>query len=228
MRPVGLSTADLEQRRVVRGCLDVLNARDLRHARLPVVRVLVQRVGLRAELRHLGERPGADRVRVEELVDVRDLREHVLGHDEDGVQVDGHELRVLGLQRDDDLVGALLLDRGDVRPLAVGADHVHRLVLLAGREAVDDVGRGQRLAVRPLDARAQVQRDLLAVLAPGIALREPLVLLAAAGRRGDHERLVHAAADEGGRGDALHVRVEVANEGWIARARGHQALVCGG
>ena len=123
--------------------------------------------------------------------------------------------------------GALLLDGRDVRSLARRAEDVHRRVLLAGGHAVDDVGGGQRLAVRPLDALAEVDRQRLAVLAPRVALGEPLVLAAATGRSRDHERLVHAAADEGRRGEALDVRVEVADERGIAGAGGDEAPVCG-
>ena len=118
-------------------------------------------------------------------------------------------------------------DGGDVRALAEGADDVHRLVLLAGREAVDDVGGRQRLAVRPLDALADLERQRLAVLAPRVALGEPLVLAAAAGGRRDHERLVDATAHERRRRQSLDVRVEVAHERRIARARRDEALVRG-
>ena len=109
--------------------------------------------------------------------------------------------------------------------LAEGADDVHRLVLLAGGEAVDDVGGRQRLAVRPPDVLADLERQRLAVLAPAVALGEPLVLAAAAGGRRDHERLVDAAAHERRRRQALDVRVEVAHERRIARAGRDEALV---
>ena len=118
---------------------------------------------------------------------------------------------------------APLSNRGDVRVLTEHAEDVHRLVLPAGGQAVDDVGSGERPAVGPADALADVQAERPAVLAPRIALREPLVLPAAACRRHDHERLVHAAANEARRREPLDVRVEEAHERRIARARRDEA-----
>ena len=84
----------------------------------------------------------------------------------------------------------------DVRVGRREPDHVHRLVLLAGGQAVDDVGRRERLAVRPLDAVLQVEREGLVPVRPLPALREPRIQVAAAGDRADDQRLVEGAAHE--------------------------------
>src|SRR5262249_2859965 len=56
------------------------------------------------------------------------------------------------------------------------ADVVQRLVLLHELERVGDVVRGERLAIAPLDAVTQLERDGLAIRAPREALGEPRVL----------------------------------------------------
>ena len=81
-------------------------------------------------------------------------------------------------------------------PARVEADDVHRLVLLAGGEAVDHVGSGQRLAVRPLRRPCDLERQRLVAVAPLPALREPRIDVAATGDRRDDERLVDRALHE--------------------------------
>ena len=124
-----------------------------------------------------------------------DLRPDVLRHDELEVQVCGDELRIRRLERDGDAERPDLLDRGDVRVRAVEADDVHRVarVLLAGGQAVDHVGGGQRLAVRPLDVGLDLQVQRLLVATPRPALRQPGVDVTALGDNRDRERLVDRA-----------------------------------
>ena len=64
VRPVDLAALDLQQRGVVRGRLLVLEARDLRRARLPVGRVLAVDDVLRRQPRDVRERARADRLGV--------------------------------------------------------------------------------------------------------------------------------------------------------------------
>ena len=120
---------------------------------------------------------------------------------------------------------AHLLDRDDVRPLAIQADDVHALVLLAGREAVDDIGGGQRLAVRPLDVRLDLQRQHLVAVAPLPALGQPGVDLASTGDGRDDERLVHGALHEAAVQHRARIRVEAARERGITRARHDETRV---
>ena len=148
------------------------------------------------------------------------------------VEIRSDELRVDRLEVDDDLVRAGGLDRLDVRVGSHEADQVHRLVLLAGREAVGDVGGGERLAVAPLRVLDEVERERLVAVAPLPALREPRIGVAAAGDAADDERLVERATDEGAAGQARGgIGVEVLDEGGVARAGHDEAAVpglCGG
>jgi hypothetical protein len=119
------------------------------------------------------------------------------------------------------LIDAMLLS-APTRP-----DAIHRLVLATGGEAVDDVSGRERLAVRPLGLRRDVQRERLVAVAPSPAAREPRGRLAAAARH-DGQRLVHGACTNAllGRPPA-GVRVEVLREGRIARSGHDEALVRG-
>src|SRR4029450_13364124 len=89
------------------------------------------------------------------------------------VHVCGEDLRVGRLQLEDDLVRASRLDGDDLVAGAGQADPVHELVLASGQEAVDDVGRGELLAVRPLRIPGEVHRELLVAVAPLPASGEP-------------------------------------------------------
>src|SRR5581483_4620922 len=205
--------------------LDVFEAGDLRKARLPGARVLREDVVLRREAGDLVERAGADRVRVGERRRIGHLRPDVLRDDELAVQDRGDELRVRRLQRDRHVVGTVGADGLDVVTGAGQADAIHDRALMAGGEAVDDVERGQRLAVRPLDALLEMERERLVAVAPGPGLREPRNGLEPA-LADDDERLVKGALDERATREAGGgVGVEVLDEGRVTGTRHDDALV---
>ena len=225
VRPVDLPALDEGERGVVRRGLHVLEARDLRQALLPVVRVLVEDVVLRGEARDHVVRSRAHRPRVVEGRDVADLGPHVSRHDEQPVHRGCDELRVGRLQLDDDLVGASRLDGDDLVAGSGQADPVHELVLASGQEAVDDVGRGELLAVRPFHASSEVQREGLVAVAPFPASGEPRYGLEATFGR-DDQRLVERPLDErAARQPGRGVGVEVLDERRVAGARHDEALV---
>ena len=225
MRPVNLAALDQRERAVVRGGLHVLEARDLRQARLPVVRVLAEHVVLRGEAGDLGERTRPNRVRVRERRRISDMRPDVLRDHDYEVQRRRDELRVSGLQLDHDRVVALCADRREVRVGARVAGQVHDLVLHAGLDAVDDVRRGERLAVAPLDALRERKGQGLVAVRPLPAASEPRDgRLAALGA--DEQALIERALDERAAGEARsRERVEVLREGGIARTRHDEALM---
>ena len=228
VRPVDLSALDLRDAGVVRRGPHVLEARDLRQALLPVVRVLAQDVVLSREARDLVVRTGADGIRVRERRGILDARPDVLRHDEDAVERRRDELRVGRLELDHDRMCTLGADRRDVVVGAGEADAVHRLVLPAGCQAVGDVGGRQRLAVRPLGVRRNVQGEGLVAVRPLPAARQPGDRPGPTGRNHD-QRLVHRALHERvARERAAGVRVEVLGERRIARPGHHEALVSRG
>ena len=190
------------------------------------MRVLVEDVVLRREPPEDRERARADRARVRERRGIAHLRPDVLRHDELLVQDGGDELRVDRLQLDDDRVAAGRPDGLDVRVGRCDPDQVHRLVLVAGGEAVDDVERGQRLAVRPRRVLDDVERQGLVPVAPLPGPREPRIRMAATGDARDDQRLVERAAHECSAGQARPgVGVEVLGEGRIAGAGHDEARV---
>ncbi len=132
------------------------------------------------------------------------------------------------LSADRDAARTDALDRHDVRAGAGEADDVHRLVLLAGGQAVDHVGSGQRLAVRPLRVLDDLERQRLVAVAPLPALREPRIDVASTSDRGNDERLVDRALHDVAVEGRARVRVERMRERRIARTRHDEALVCGG
>src|SRR5207247_691935 len=102
------------------------------------------------------------------------------------------------------------------------------LVLLAGREAVRDVGRGEWLPVTPLRVLDEVQGQRLVAVAPLPAPREQRICVAASGNTRDDERLVERAAHERAARQARRgVWVEVLDEGGVARAGHHEAGMAG-
>ena len=224
MRPVGLAAHDLEEARVVGRGEDPLHAVDPREALRPVVRVLRELVRLPAEARDAVERARAHRVRVREVEDVLHLRPDVLRDDRDGRQLRPEERRVDLLEPDRDLVASDAGDPGDVAVRRDEADPVGRLVLPADGEAVVDVRRGQRLAVRPLHPRPHGDGERLPVLRPREALAEDVVLSPASDCGRDEEVLVDAAPREVTLGAEVE-RVEVARERLVARSRGHDTRV---
>ena len=230
MRPVDLTALDLRQRGVVRRCLDVLDAGDLGSAGHPVVRVLARtcRPAWRSgRSRRTGPtRPGAGSVKVAGFLTFDQM---CFGTMNWPFSVDCDELRVGRLQVDRDLVRTLRLTDAMFDVRLGEPDHVHGRVLLAGREAVDDVGSRQWLPSLHFTPCADVQRQGLVAVRPLPALRKPRVLVAAACCGRDDEGLVERPADERSRREARgRVRVEVTNECGVARSCEDEAFVSSG
>ena len=228
MRPVDVALLDLQERRVVRRRLHVLEAGDLRRALEPVLRVLVEDVVLRREAADPRERAGADGVRVRERRGIRDPVQMCFGTTNCAFSTAGMNCEstvfslIATLYGPDALIETMFVS-GCVSPIMSIA-----LSCLSGRQAVDDVGGRERLAVRPLDAVLQVEREGLVPVRPLPALGEPRIHVTAAGDRADDQRLVEGAAHEAAARQARRgVRVEVADEGGIARARHDEARVPG-
>ena len=103
-----------------------------------------------------------------------------------------------------------------------------RLVLLAGSQAVDDIGCGERRSVRPLDVRLDLQRQHLVAAAPLPALRQPGVDVTSTGDGRHDERLVHGALHEAAVQHRAGIRVEAARERRITRAGHDETRMCPG
>jgi hypothetical protein len=206
-RPVDLAVDERQVGLVVRRIGDHAQRRQLRLARLPIARIAPQLPDLVTKDAHLGERPGADGVGIGERQRVGDFAPDVLGQHRLLHQLDQarHERPLQG-----QLDGARV-DGAHARqelPQAVG---VERAILVDELEAVDDVGGGERRAVRPAHAVAQMQRELQVIGRPGEVGGEPRNPRAGDGVP-DDERLVDAAARGPARA-ADQERVEVAHPG---------------
>ena len=118
------------------------------------------------------------------------------------------------------LIEAMLLSAPDE------ADPVHRLVLAAGGEAVDDVGRREPLAVRPLWRSERGSASASCCRCVHFQLRASHGMRLATACRRDDQRLVEGAlGDRVARQPATGVRVEVLGEGRIAGSGHDEALV---
>ena len=105
------------------------------------------------------------------------------------------------------------------------ADAVHDLVLPSGGQAVDDVGRRQRLPVRPPRVVDEVQAQRAVAVRPRVAACEPRLRAGLAQGR-DQERLVERALDErAARQTGAGKRVEVLDERRVTRAGHDEAAV---
>jgi hypothetical protein len=114
------------------------------------------------------------------------------------------------------------VDRRDLVSGPRQPDLVHRLVLPAGGQRVENVAVRQWAAVRPTHPASNGHRQRAAVAAPRQAGGEPLVDVASAGVRDHEQRLVDSTPREV---DGIRERVEVADKGAVRRCGDDEARV---
>ena len=190
--PLRLPARELLVRRVVRGERRVEDRVELGQTLLPVARVLLVLDHLRRARAHL-ERARSDGMGVLVGDRILDLRPDVFRHDR-RLRGDVVEVRHRGrLEPEDDLV-ALFGDALQDRPVCIQVEGGIRLEQLV-RE--DHVVGAERLAVRPLHARADRERQRLVSVAPLVARREPVRGRTALEAVHEHQLFVHGPEREG-------------------------------